>query len=64
MKRRSTENELLDISLPAYATRHRLRTCLPMVREAWVPKSQVEDNGDWTCTMPSWQAKDKGLCDE
>jgi len=33
-------------------------------REALVPKSQVEDNGDWTYTMPSWLAKDKGLCDE
>lgn len=27
----------------------------------WVPKSQVEDNGDGTFTMPEWLAKDKGL---
>lgn len=29
--------------------------------EAWVPKSQVEDNGDGTFTMPEWLATDKGF---
>jgi hypothetical protein len=29
--------------------------------EEWVPKSQVEDNGDGTFTMPEWLAKDKGF---
>lgn len=28
---------------------------------AWVPKSQVENNGDGTFTMPEWLAEDKGL---
>lgn len=27
----------------------------------WLPKSQVEDNGDGTFTMPEWLAKDKGF---
>lgn len=27
----------------------------------WVPKSQVENNGDGTFTMPYWMAKDKGF---
>jgi hypothetical protein len=27
----------------------------------WVPKSQCEDNGDGTFTMPEWLAKDKGF---
>lgn len=27
----------------------------------WVPKSQVEDNGDGTFAMPEWLAKDKGF---
>jgi len=27
----------------------------------WLPKSQIEDNGDGTFTMPEWLAKDKGL---
>jgi hypothetical protein len=28
-------------------------------REAWVPKSQVENNEDGTFTMPVWLAEDK-----
>ena len=27
----------------------------------WVPKSQVEDNGDGTFSMPEWIAKEKEL---
>ena len=27
----------------------------------WVPKSQVEANGDGTFAMPEWLAKDKGF---
>jgi hypothetical protein len=27
----------------------------------WVPKSQVEDNGDGTFTMPEWLAIEKGF---
>lgn len=27
----------------------------------WVPKSQVEDNGDGTFTMPLWLAREKGF---
>lgn len=30
-------------------------------REEWVPKSQVEDNGDGTFTMPEWLAQDRGF---
>lgn len=29
--------------------------------EAWVPKSQVENNNDGTFTMPLWLAQDKGF---
>lgn len=29
--------------------------------EAWIPKSQVEDNGDGTFSMPEWLAMDKGF---
>ncbi len=48
MKRRSTENELIDI---AAELRHETQAAYLLAdgaREAWVPKSQVED------TMPSW----------
>jgi hypothetical protein len=27
----------------------------------WVPKSQVEDNGDGTFAMPEWLAEEKGF---
>ena len=30
-------------------------------KEVWLPKSQVEDNGDGTFTLPEWLAMDKGL---
>jgi hypothetical protein len=30
-------------------------------KEGWVPKSQVENNGDGTFTMPQWLAEDKEL---
>ena len=30
-------------------------------RTEWVPKSQVEDNGDGTYAMPEWLARDKGF---
>jgi hypothetical protein len=29
--------------------------------EQWVPKSEVEDNGDGTFTMPEWLATEKGF---
>lgn len=27
----------------------------------WVPKSQVEENGDGTFSMPEWLAQEKGF---
>lgn len=27
----------------------------------WIPKSQAEDNGDGTFSMPEWLATEKGL---
>lgn len=30
-------------------------------RTEWVPKSQVENNGDGTFAMPEWLAQDKGF---
>jgi hypothetical protein len=29
--------------------------------EVWLPKSQVENNGDGTFTLPEWLATEKGL---
>lgn len=28
---------------------------------AWVPRSQVEDNGDGSWAMPEWLAEEKGF---
>lgn len=33
----------------------------PTELRVWVPKSQVEDNGDGTWTMPEWLAIEKGF---
>ena len=33
----------------------------PSELRIWVPKSQVEDNGDGTFTMPEWLALEKGF---
>ena len=33
----------------------------PGTKLNWVPKSQVEDNGDGTFAMPEWLAKEKGF---
>jgi len=30
-------------------------------KEAWVPKSQVQDNGDGTFTLPIWLAEKVGF---
>ena len=32
-----------------------------VTKTEWVPKSQVEDNGDGTFTMPEWLAQEKGF---
>ncbi len=31
------------------------------VTTEWVPKSQVEENGDGTFAIPEWLAKEKGF---
>lgn len=30
-------------------------------RSVWLPKSQTENNGDGTFTVPQWLAEEKGL---
>jgi hypothetical protein len=63
-KRRSTENKLIDIAAELRHETQAAHLLADGAREASVPKSQVEDNGDWTYTMRSWLAKDRGLRDE
>jgi hypothetical protein len=59
MKRRSTDNELINIA--AELRRETQAACLIAgAREAWMPQSQMEDNSDGTHTTPSWLTKDEG----
>jgi hypothetical protein len=59
MKRRSTDNEPINIA--AELRREMQAECLIAgAGEAWMPRSQMEDNSDGTYTTPSWLAKDKG----
>jgi hypothetical protein len=34
---------------------------VPSELRVWVPKSQVENNGNGTVTMPEWLAQEKGF---
>lgn len=54
-------SNLIDI---AAELRHETDAALLLfdgVKEAWIPKRLVEDNGDGTYAMPEWLAQDKGL---
>lgn len=57
----SGESDLVDVAATIRATTDKAWKLFDGSREAWVPKSQVEDNGDGTFAMPEWLAKDKGL---
>lgn len=55
------KSELIDIAGEIKGeTKHAFRL-YDGGKTEWVPKSQVEDNGDGTFTMPVWLAKDKGF---
>lgn len=53
--------KLIDISGEKRAETEKGLQIFDGARTEWVPKSQVEDNGDGTFTMPEWLAKDKGF---
>jgi hypothetical protein len=53
------ENELFDISAQIRRETDKAWLLFDGTKEAWVPKSLVEDNRDGTFTMPVWLAKDK-----
>jgi len=55
------KSELFDMAAEKKGeTQHALRL-FDGSKTEWVPKSQVEDNGDGTFTMPMWLAIDKGF---
>lgn len=54
-------SDLVDISAELRAETEKAFQLFDGQFTAWVPKSQVEDNGDGTFAMPEWLAKEKGF---
>ncbi len=54
-------SKLIDIRAEARAETQKAFQLYDGKRTAWVPKSQVEDNGDGTYTMPEWLATNCGF---
>ena len=55
------KKELIDLAVQLRNETEKAYLLFDGVREAWVPKSQVELNEDGTATMPEWLAMDKGF---
>lgn len=55
------KSELFDFAAEVKGETDKALRLFDGSRTEWVPKSQVEDNGDGTFTMPMWLAKDKGF---
>jgi hypothetical protein len=53
--------KLFDLAAQIRAETPRAFLLFDGTKEAWIPKSQVENNGDGTFTMPEWLAADKGF---
>ena len=50
-------NELVEIAAEIRHETEKAYLLFDGTREAWVPKSQVENNNDGTFTMPTWLAE-------
>lgn len=55
------QRELFDIAAKILAETEKAFLLDDGTKREWVPKSQVEEHGDGTFTMPMWLAKDKGF---
>lgn len=55
------KSELFDLAAELHGETDRAWRLFDGTRTEWVPKSQVEQNGDGTWTMPEWLAKEKGF---
>ncbi len=56
-----SKSELFDMAAEIKAETAKAWLLFDGTKEAWVPKSQAEDNLDGTFTMPEWLAKEKGF---
>ena len=54
-------SELFDLAAEIKGETDKALRLFDGTKTEWVPKSQVENNGDGTFTMPEWLAKDKGF---
>ena len=55
------KSELFDLAAEIKGETEKAYRLYDGTKTEWVPKSQVENNGDGTFTMPMWLAKDKGF---
>lgn len=55
------KSELFDLSAEIKGETAKAWRLFDGTKTEWVPKSQVEDNGDGTFTMPLWLAEEKGF---
>ena len=55
------KSELFDLAAEVKGETDKALRLFDGAKTEWVPKSQIEDNGDGTYTMPLWLAKDKGF---
>lgn len=56
-----SRKELIDIAAEVRGETEKAIRLSDGIKTEWLPKSQVEVNGDGTFTMPEWLAKDKGF---
>ena len=54
-------SDLIDISAEIRGETEKAYRLFDGTTTEWVPKSQVEANGDGTFTMPEWLAKERGF---
>lgn len=55
------KSELFDVAAEIKGETDKAFRLFDGKKTEWVPKSQVESNGDGTFTMPLWLAQDKGF---
>lgn len=54
-----SKSELFDLAAEIKGETNKAYRLFDGTKTEWVPKSQVENNGDGTFTMPLWLAKEK-----
>jgi hypothetical protein len=57
----SSRPKLIDVAAEIKGETEKAFRLFDGAKTEWIPKSQCEDNGDGTFTMPEWLAKDKGF---